>query len=207
MARIEAQSNNNNNSQPQQNSNQQNNQQSNQSNQPNQPNQQNNPFAAMMGGFSGLSGILGFDPMSMISQITSQPGIINLGRPNSQSNTQPQSNTQLFGTSFVVPPPVNLPQTNNQNNQSQQNPPQSSNTQSSPQQNPHVHHHVPIALPFNNLQALGMSLNDMMGPGAMFPGPPLPPIENRNSVQVLGAYLSQWHFQISRLLPFIFRLG
>ena len=46
-----------------------------------------------------------------------------------------------------------------------------------------------------------------MGPGATFPGPPLPPIQNRNNVQILGAYLSQWHFQMTRLLPYINRLA
>jgi hypothetical protein len=54
---------------------------------------------------------------------------------------------------------------------------------------------------------MGTHISQLMGNSAMFPGPPLPQISNRNSVQILGAYLCNWHFQMSRFLPFVYRLG
>jgi hypothetical protein len=47
----------------------------------------------------------------------------------------------------------------------------------------------------------------MNGEGSAFPGPALPHMGNRNNVQVMGAYLSNWHFQMMRVLPYVYRLG
>lgn len=81
----------------------------------------------------------------------------------------------------------------------------------------HVHHHhgsqpnpaanSPIILPFNVLYTLGTMITQLSGENSIFPGPPLPQMGSRNNVQILGSYLSNWHFQMMRLLPYIYRLG
>lgn len=69
-------------------------------------------------------------------------------------------------------------------------------------------HRSVINLPHEYLHNANMSMNQMMGPGSMFPGPPLPPngIPRTASV-VLGSYLEHLQFTLSRLLPFIWRSG
>lgn len=66
---------------------------------------------------------------------------------------------------------------------------------------------TPIVLPFNVLYTLGTLITQLNGEGATFPGPPLPHMGSRNNVQVMGAFLSNWHFQMMRALPYIYRLG
>jgi hypothetical protein len=69
-----------------------------------------------------------------------------------------------------------------------------------------VRHRPVINLPHEYLHTANMSMNQLMGPGSMFPGPPLPPngIPRTASV-VLGSYLEHLQFTLSRLLPFIWR--
>ena len=194
--------------------------------QPQQQQQQQgqNPFAGMLGNFSSL---LGFDPMAMIQQIAGQPQGVSMNVNGNRVNPNVvqaggQGGNPFFG-GFVMPgSPINLqqasnPNTNQSNNSNQPN--QESNNQQpqsqpnqqpqqpqqsqQPQQNP-LPASGPATLPFATLQNLGFSLNEAMGPGATFPGPPLP-IGQRNNAQTLGGYLNQWHFQMSRLLPFISR--
>ena len=110
------------------------------------------------------------------SPINLQPSQSNVQSNSSSANSssqQPQ-NTSQASSSFQ-------PQ---QAQQAQQHPlfqifsPPPPPPHSHQHQHHHHHHHnpPPNSLPFNTLQSLGMSLNEMMGPGAMFPGPPLPQI-------------------------------
>lgn len=77
----------------------------------------------------------------------------------------------------------------------------------------HVHPQQPISvsnhivLPFQTLYQAGILINQLTGEGSNFPGPPLPQQGSRNNAQVIGGFLSNWHFQMMRLLPFVYRLG
>lgn len=65
-----------------------------------------------------------------------------------------------------------------------------------------------IALPHPHIYETNLISNDLMGPGAAFPGPPLPPSgQPRNAQTVLGSYLTSLQFAISRLNPYIWRAG
>lgn len=119
---------------------------------------------------AGLTGMLGFDPMSLIQQITgggmmqgfSQPG---QSGQQSQQGQQPMMINPLSG-GFIIPNvPVNMQQPG-----SQSQPQQSQSQQPQPPQ-PHHHHHAhhvlhqhhpnqpQTSLPFNSLQSLGLTLN------------------------------------------------
>lgn len=85
-----------------------------------------------------------------------------------------------------------------------------------PPNHPHLHIHPQqpttvgqghIVLPFQTLYQAGISINQLTGEGSVFPGPPLPQHGARNNAQVIGGFLSNWHFQMMRLLPFVYRLG
>ena len=56
--------------------------------------------------------------------------------------------------------------------------------------------------------AIGAIVNALMGPGAGFPEPLMPPLNlPRNSLTSIGVYLHNYQFQLTRLVPFISRLA
>ena len=65
-----------------------------------------------------------------------------------------------------------------------------------------------IALPHQHLFEANVISNELMGPGAAFPGPPLPPSNQpRNPVTLLGSYLTSLQFAMARINPYIWRAG
>ena len=65
-----------------------------------------------------------------------------------------------------------------------------------------------IVLPHNHLYNANVISNQLMGNDSVFPGPPLPPSGNpRTAVTLLGSYLSNLQFWMSRLQPFMYRAG
>lgn len=65
-----------------------------------------------------------------------------------------------------------------------------------------------IALPHPYLYEANMISNQLMGPGAGFPGPALPPNgQPRTVVNLLGGYLTSLQFTMSRINPYIWRAG
>lgn len=61
-------------------------------------------------------------------------------------------------------------------------------------------------LSFNELINLSETINHM-SPGLKLPNPPVPSFEDFNSSKRLGQYLAQWHFEILRMLPYVYRLS
>lgn len=177
------------------------------------------------------------NPADLGNIFSSLIGGVVPGPPMQEPNTQgsqPAPNTQPFRPN--QPQPAQQQQVPNPTGQPSQPAPQHAQQHTIPHQHNHPHHqHAPhhhhqqhqrppqqlpqqppassaqqggpIVLPFNVLYTIGMLITQLNGEGAAFPGPPLPHMGNRNNMQVMGAFLSNWHFQMMRLLPYIYRLG
>lgn len=65
-----------------------------------------------------------------------------------------------------------------------------------------------MQLPHQTLVRIGQVCNHMQGPGASFPGPPMPQLQvERNVVVLLGSYLTNLNLQLQRLAPIMSRTG
>jgi DNA-binding ferritin-like protein (Dps family) len=65
-----------------------------------------------------------------------------------------------------------------------------------------------IELPHRHVHNIGTIVNSLMGPGATFPGPPLPQHGlQRNPLTLLGGFMYSFQFQLMRLIPFMSRLA
>eukprot|EP00359_Climacostomum_virens_P004906 CAMPEP_0204913106 /NCGR_PEP_ID=MMETSP1397-20131031/11116_1 /ASSEMBLY_ACC=CAM_ASM_000891 /TAXON_ID=49980 /ORGANISM="Climacostomum Climacostomum virens, Strain Stock W-24" /LENGTH=765 /DNA_ID=CAMNT_0052084293 /DNA_START=719 /DNA_END=3016 /DNA_ORIENTATION=- len=77
-----------------------------------------------------------------------------------------------------------------------------------PEAPPAEGHRREFSLPFPHVSNVGSIVNGLMGPGAAFPPPRMPALNvERNPLVLLGGYLSNYQFQLLRLLPFISRIG
>lgn len=65
-----------------------------------------------------------------------------------------------------------------------------------------------MQLPHQALIRIGQVCNSMQGPNTNFPGPPMPQLQvERNTVVLLGSYLTNLNLQLQRLAPMMSRTG
>ncbi|KAM3127991.1 hypothetical protein pb186bvf_019922 [Paramecium bursaria] len=196
-----------------------------QSQQPHPPQQQQQPQFQNLGSSNFNIQINQGDPNNMMFPL----GNINNLVQNLISqipNRNPQQNNPQQNPQQNVQP--NAQQSNQQGPQIRTNlfgqfPPQPQRAASGPrpqqQQNAHDHTNMTeisfsqnerrgqlVQLPLQQIQTLSRSLDSLIHPDGIFPGPPLPVVQtNRNNITILGNLLHQVSFSLQRSIPVIQR--